>query len=85
MKVEQNIKRLKYLLSLFSMTIDDLLILISEGLKNPILEEEILSDNIKLSHLKRIDKVFKLYFSGQRIFLLQMRLKFLQFHTQLMQ
>ena len=58
MKVEQNIKRLKYLLSLFSMTIDDLLILISEGLKNPILEEEILSDNIKLSHLKRIDKVF---------------------------
>ena len=58
MKVEQNIKRLKYLLSLFSMTIDDLLILISDGLKNPILEEEILSDNIKLSHLKRIDKVF---------------------------
>ena len=40
------------------MTIDDLLILISDGLKNPILEEEILSDNIKLSHLKRIDKVF---------------------------
>ncbi|TDR18564.1 ImmA/IrrE family metallo-endopeptidase [Flavobacterium cheniae] len=58
MKVEQNIKRLKYLLSLFNMTIDELLVLISYGLKNPISKEEILSENIKVSHLKRIDKVF---------------------------
>lgn len=58
MKVEQNIKRLKYLLSLFNITIDELLVLISDGLKNPISKEEILSENIKVSHLKRIDKVF---------------------------
>lgn len=58
MKVEQNIKRLNYLLSLFNMTIDELLMLISEGLKKPITKEEILTENIKVSHLKRIDKVF---------------------------
>ena len=58
MKVEQNIKRLKYLLSLFNMTIDELLMFISEGLKNPITKEEILTDQIKVSHLKRIDKIF---------------------------
>ena len=37
---------------------DELLVLISDGLKNPILKDEILSENIKLSHLKRIDKIF---------------------------
>ena len=58
MKVEQNIKRLKYLLSLFNMTIDELVMLISEGLKKPINIDEIFTENIKLSHLKRIDKVF---------------------------
>ncbi len=58
LKVEQNIKRLKYLLSLFNMTIDELLMLINEGLKTPITKEEILSENIKISHLKRIDKIF---------------------------
>lgn len=58
MKVEQNISRLKYLLSLFNLTIDELLILISEGLKKPILKEEILSEKIKINHLKRIDKFF---------------------------
>ena len=40
------------------MTIDELLMLISEGLKNPISKEEILTENIKVSYLKRIDKVF---------------------------
>ncbi|WP_229723807.1 ImmA/IrrE family metallo-endopeptidase [Chryseobacterium sp.] len=58
MKVEQNIKRLNYLLSLFNITIDELLMLISEGLQKPITKEEILTENIKVSHLKRIDKVF---------------------------
>ncbi|WP_312902433.1 ImmA/IrrE family metallo-endopeptidase [Chryseobacterium taichungense] len=58
MKVEQNIKRLKYLLSLFNITIEELIILISKDLKKPILKEEILSENIKVSHLKRIDKIF---------------------------
>jgi len=58
LKVEQNIKRLKYLLSLFNITIEELIILISKDLKKPILKEEILSENIKVSHLKRIDKIF---------------------------
>ncbi len=40
------------------MTIDELLMLINEGLKKPISKEEILTENIKVSHLKRIDKVF---------------------------
>lgn len=40
------------------MTIDELVMLISEGLKKPINIDEIFTENIKLSHLKRIDKVF---------------------------
>lgn len=40
------------------MTVDELLLLISEGLKNPITKSDILSNEINLSHLKRIDKVF---------------------------
>lgn len=58
MKVEQNITRLQYLLSLFKMTVDELLMLISEGLKTPITKEEIFAKDVKVSHLKRIDKVF---------------------------
>ncbi|WP_200584886.1 ImmA/IrrE family metallo-endopeptidase [Pedobacter segetis] len=40
------------------MTADDLLLTISEGLKNPLTKSDILSDEINVSHLKRIDKVF---------------------------
>jgi len=40
------------------MSVDDLLINISKGLKKAITKEEIYSNLIKLSHLKRIDKVF---------------------------
>ena len=58
MKVEQNIARLKYLLTLYKMTADDLLLTISEGLKNPLTKSDILSNEINVSHLKRIDKVF---------------------------
>lgn len=58
MKVEQNITRLKYLLSLYKMTVEDLLLAISEGLKNPITKDDILSDEINVRYLKRIDKVF---------------------------
>ena len=58
MKVEQNIERLKYLLTLLKMSVEELLALISEGLTKPITKEQILSPNIELGHLKRIDKVF---------------------------
>jgi len=58
LKVEQNISRLKYLLSLYKMTVDELLMLVSEGLKNPLTKNDILAKDINISHLKRIDKVF---------------------------
>ena len=40
------------------MSVEDLLAIISVGLKNPINKEDILSNEINLSYLKRIDKVF---------------------------
>lgn len=40
------------------MPVEDLLVMISEGLKRPISKENILSTEIDLGHLKRIDKVF---------------------------
>ena len=58
MKVEQNIERLKYLLTLFKMSVEELLPIISEGLTKPITKEQILIPNIELGYLKRIDKVF---------------------------
>lgn len=58
MKVEQNISRLNYLLSLFRMTADELLLLISEGLKKLINKEDIFTEEINVNYLKRIDKVF---------------------------
>lgn len=58
MKVEQNISRLKYLLTLYKMTVEDLLLAVSEGLKNQLTKADILSKEINVSHLKRIDKVF---------------------------
>ncbi len=58
MKVEQNISRLKYLLTLYKMTVEDLLLSVSEGLKKPLTKDDILSNEINVSHLKRIDKIF---------------------------
>lgn len=58
MKVEQNILRLKHLLHLYNISDEELLESISEGLKKPISKDEIFSKEIKLSHLKRIDKFF---------------------------
>lgn len=58
MKVEQNVERLKYLLTLLKMSVEELLPLISVGLTKPITKEQVLSPNIELGYLKRIDKVF---------------------------
>lgn len=58
MKVEHNISRLKHLLNLYKISVDDFLALISNGLKNKIVSSDIFSENIKVSYLKRIDKVF---------------------------
>jgi Zn-dependent peptidase ImmA (M78 family) len=40
------------------MTVEELLLTVSKGRKNPLTKEDILNDEIKVSHLKRIDKVF---------------------------
>ncbi|HBL72110.1 MAG TPA: hypothetical protein DD409_04095 [Bacteroidales bacterium] len=40
------------------MTVDELLVLINEGLKTPLNKEDVLSTEIKVNILKRIDKVF---------------------------
>jgi Zn-dependent peptidase ImmA (M78 family) len=44
---------------MYRLSVQDFLLLISEGLKNPITSDEIFSDEIKVSYLKRIDKVFE--------------------------
>ncbi len=56
MKIEQNILRLNYLLELYKLSIDDLIALISKD--KSILKEDILTKQINLSYLKRIDKIF---------------------------
>lgn len=58
MKVEQNISRLRHLLEMYRLSVQDFLMIISKGLKNPITKEEIFRDEIKVSYLKRIDKLF---------------------------
>lgn len=59
MKVEHNISRLKQLLEIYRLPVQEFLDLISKGLTNPITAREVFSNEIKLSHLKRIDKVFE--------------------------
>lgn len=45
-------------MTLFKMSVEELLPIISEGLTKSITKEQILSTNIELGHLKRIDKIF---------------------------
>lgn len=58
LNIEQNIARLNNLLKMYSVSAAELLAIISEGLKNPVTYDEIFTKQIKLSHLKRIDKIF---------------------------
>ncbi len=58
MNIEHNISRIKYLIKLYRLTTEEFLIKISEGLKNPLTEEDVFESEIKLSNLKRIDKLF---------------------------
>ncbi len=58
MKIEQNISRLKYLLEIYKITVEEVLIMASEGLKVPLKKSDIFSKKIKLNHLKRIDSIF---------------------------
>lgn len=58
LNVTQNISKLRYLLRLYNVSLEEFLVNINEGLKKPITKEEVFSNEIKLSHLKRIDKFF---------------------------
>lgn len=58
MTIEHNISRIDYLLKLYRLTLNELLEKISEGLKKPITKDDLYSSEIKISHLKKIDKVF---------------------------
>jgi Zn-dependent peptidase ImmA (M78 family) len=44
---------------MYRLSVPEFLEKISTGLKNPITEEEVFGEQIKLSHLKRIDKLFE--------------------------
>lgn len=66
MKIEYNKSRVTYLLSLYKMTVDELLYAINNNLKTQITWEDIYADEIEINYLKRIDKVFNkglLYYS----------------------
>ncbi len=58
MKVEHNISRLRHLMKMYRLSEDDLLRIAGEGLSKPLTREDIFTAEIKLNHLKRIDKVF---------------------------
>ncbi len=58
-KIVINPQRIEYMMALFGLDRDALLQSISEGLQNPIKDKEIFSNEIKESHLKKIDKTFK--------------------------
>jgi len=53
-----NPDRLKHMMTLFNLTKDEVLKIVSAKLKNPLTEEDIFNTEIKLSNLKKIDKVF---------------------------
>ena len=53
-----NIDRINHLLKLYGLKKDDFLIRVSKGLKNPFTEEDVFRSEIKISLLKKIDKVF---------------------------
>ena len=53
-----NINRLEHLLNLFQISKGDLLSKISEGLANQLTEKDVFTPFIKLSRLKKVDKIF---------------------------
>jgi Zn-dependent peptidase ImmA (M78 family) len=57
--IEINIDRIKYLLKLYNLTEEELLLSISKNLKKLTPYEDVFSEKIKLSNLKKIDNVFK--------------------------
>lgn len=58
MRVEINISRLNYLLSLYKLSADDLIDILNKDRKVQIEKEDLFSSEIKFSYLKLIDKIF---------------------------
>ena len=56
--IEINLKRLRYLLRLFGLTEDDLIVMLNSGYKRELSREEVFTTEMPLSLLKRIDKIF---------------------------
>jgi len=53
-----NISRLKHLLKLYRLSVEDILLQINHKRKRPLIEEDIFKSEIQLSHLKAIDSIF---------------------------
>lgn len=58
MNIEVNVDRIKYLMKIFNLTKDDFISMLSKGLKKDLADKDIFASNIKLSVLKKIDKIF---------------------------
>ena len=58
MNLEHNINRIKYLLHLYQMEEEELLEILNEGRTQLIEKEDLFSNEIKLSLLKKVDKIF---------------------------
>lgn len=56
--ISLNINRLQHLLDLYKLSKGDFLLLINKGKKRPLTEKDLFKSEIKIEHLKRIDKVF---------------------------
>ena len=59
MTIEYNISRLYYLLDIYKMSVDELLVLLNEGRKTSFVRDDLEKEEIKVSLLKKIDEVFK--------------------------
>ena len=57
--VSINKERIKYLLSLYKMTVDEFMCVATEGLKKPFTWKDVYHDRIPLNVLKRVDRVFQ--------------------------
>jgi len=56
--ISLNINRLQHLLNLYKLSKGDFLLLINKGRKRPLVEKDLFKSEIKIEHLKRIDKIF---------------------------
>jgi Zn-dependent peptidase ImmA (M78 family) len=56
--ISLNINRLQHLLDLYKLSKEDFLLLINKGKKRPLKEKDLFKSEIRIDHLKRIDKVF---------------------------